>query len=140
MAYRLQFFCRSGEATARDALSRLLGDLLASGPPILGEVAGPIMPGLELAAMRLATMTAENKAMADWLILEVHVGIRHNAATVIEVDPEDEHAIWGSDLRAEITISGDNPDWALLNRIWSALETLWSAVAWDEISRFDVSR
>jgi hypothetical protein len=140
MVYRLSFFGRCGEQTAQDVIGRLLDEVLADGAPILGEVRGPVASVDEIAAYRLATMTREREAAADWLTLEVHTGVGHNAETVIGVDPDAEHGIWGSDLYAVISLSGGDPDWALVDRIWSALERLWSAVAWDEQSGFDLSR
>lgn len=139
MVYRLSFFGRCGEQSAQDAVDVLLGEVLAEGAPVLGEVRGPIEPVDEIAAYRLATMTADAQAAADWLYLEVHVGLAHNADVVIGVDPDGEQGIWGSDLYAVVELSGGNPDWVLVKRIWSALERLWSAVAWDEASGFDVS-
>jgi len=138
--YRLSFFGRCDEEPAPDVICRLLDELLATGGPLLGEVRGPVVPVDDVAAYRLATMTSEGTAAADWLYLEVHVGIAHNAETVVGVDPDAEHGIWGSDLYALISLSGENPDWPLVERIWSGLERSWSAVAWDEQSGFDVAR
>lgn len=140
MVYRLLFFGRCGEQEAQAVIGLLLNEVLADGAPILGEVRGPIVPVDEMAAYRLATMTPEARPAADWLSLEVHVGVAHNAEMVIGVDPDAEYGIWGSDLYAEISLSGGDPDWALVDRIWSVLERLWSAVAWDEQSGFEVSR
>ncbi|WP_157436698.1 hypothetical protein [Actinospica robiniae] len=118
----------------------LLDELLADGAPVLGEVRSPVTPVDEIAAYRLATMTHERAAAADWLSLEVHTGVAHNAETVIFADPDAEHGIWGGDLYAMISLGSGDPDWALVERIWSALERLWSVVAWDEHSGFDLSR
>jgi hypothetical protein len=139
MAYQLSFFGRCDEAPASEVICRLLDELLATGDPLLGEVRGPIVPVDAIAAYRLATMKSAETTAADWLDLEVHVGIAHNADVVIGADPDAEHGIWGSDLYAVVMLSGGNPDWALVNRIWSVLERLWSAVAWDEHSGFDLS-
>jgi hypothetical protein len=59
---------------------------------------------------------------------------------VIHASPNDEYGIWGSDLRAELILTGNDTDWPLVNRIWSALLTLWSAIAWDEMSGFEVNK
>lgn len=42
------------------------------------------------------------------------------------------------DLRVTITLSGDNPDWPLVDLIWAVLVDLWSAVPWDEMSGFEI--
>ncbi len=128
MVYRLSFFGRCDEEPAPDVICRLLDELTATGAPLLGEVRGPIVPTGEIAGYRPATMAPEKTATADWLHLEVHVGVAHNADIVIGADPDAEHGIWGSDLYAVITLSGGNPDWMLVDRIWSVLERLWSAV------------
>lgn len=140
MVYRLSFFGRCGGQTAHEVIGLLLDEVLADGVPVLGEVRGPVVPVDEIAIYRLATMTHEREAAADWLTLEVHTGVAYNADTVIGVDPDAEHGIWGSDLYAMVSLSGGDPDWALVERIWSALERLWSAVAWDGHSGFDLSR
>jgi hypothetical protein len=88
----------------------------------------------------LATPDADGSAAADWLTLELHIGVEFNADMVIGIDPDAEHAIWGSDLHAVVSLSGANPDWELVDRIWSTLELLWSAIAWDEQSGFAISR
>lgn len=94
MAYQLSFFGRCDEARASDVICRLLDELLATGDPLLGEVPGPIVPVDEIAAYRLATMTPAETAAADWLDLEVHVGVAYNADVVIGADPGAEHGIW----------------------------------------------
>lgn len=140
MVYRLSFFGHCGEVKAKAVISRLLDEVLADGAPVLGEVCGLVMPVDEIAAYRLATMAPEGTAAADWLSLEVHIGVAHNAEMVIGVDPDAERGIWGSDMYAVISLSGGDPDWALVDRIWSVLERLWSAVAWDEQSGFGLAR
>lgn len=140
MVYRLSFFGRCDEEPAPGVICRLLDELLAAGSPLLGELRGPVVPVDDVAAYRLATMTPEGAGAADWLYLEVHVGIAHNADVVIGVDPDAEHGVWGSDLYAVISLSGGDPDWVLVDRICAALERLWSAVAWDEQSGFDLTR
>ncbi|MGW2932792.1 hypothetical protein ACWDA7_13210 [Streptomyces sp. NPDC001156] len=112
MAYQLSFFCRSGEDRGDEALDRLLHYLLESGDRLVGE----------------------------WLLtLEVHVGVAEIAESVITASPNDEQGIWGCDLLATVTLSGDNPDWALLHRIWAAVVSLWGAVPWDESSGFEIA-
>jgi hypothetical protein len=64
----------------------------------------------EVAAYRLVTPDSYGSAVADWLTLEVHVGVEFNANVVIGIDPDAEHTICGSDLHAEISLSGANPD------------------------------
>ena len=71
--------------------------------------------------------------------LEIHVGVAFIAESVIAASPNDEHGIWGSDLLATITLSGDVLDWPLVQRIWTALVDLWSAVPWDEMSGFEIA-
>lgn len=138
MVYRLHFFATTGEDSGQAAINRLLDELVASGRAVLGEWRGPFVD--EVAAYQLATPSSDGSAAADWLTLELHVGVDFNADTVIEIDPDAEHAIWGSDLHAEVSLSGANPDWELVDRIWSTLERLWSAIAWDEQSKFKISR
>ncbi|WP_031071673.1 hypothetical protein [Streptomyces sp. NRRL WC-3742] len=131
MAYRLTFFCRSGEENGLEALDRLLDELLSAGAPLLAEGRGPFVD--EVAAYALGT-----GGSADRLELEVQVGTAWIAESVIEASPDDAHGIWGCDLLATITLSGDSPDWPLVDRIWTALVDLWGAVAWDEASGFAV--
>ena len=138
MAYSLHFFARTGQETGQAAIDLILDAVLASGQPVLGEWLGSFVD--EVAAYRLASSDLDGSAAADWLTLELHVGVEFNADTVISIDPHAEHAIWGSDLHATITLSGEDPDWELVNRIWSTLERLWSAAAWDEQSKFDITR
>jgi hypothetical protein len=73
------------------------------------------------------------------LTLEVHVGVAEIAESVISASPNDEWGIWGCDLLATVTLSGDNPDWALVHRIWAAVVSLWRAVPWDESSGFEIA-
>jgi hypothetical protein len=136
MVYRLRFFCRAGEIGAEEAVARLLDELLVTGDPLLGEWSGPF--GDSVAACSLATRGPDGTARADWLTIEVHVGVDQIANTVIHADPDCDKGVWGCDLLAEISLSGDNPDWELVNRIWSAAASRWSAVAWDEMSGFDI--
>jgi len=138
MVYRLHFFAKTGEENGQAAINRLLDQVAASGRPVLSEWRGPFVD--EVAAYRLATSGPDGAATADWLTLELHLGAEFNANMVIGTDPDDEHEIWGSDVHAQISLSGQNPDWELVHRIWSALERLWRAVAWDEQSEFDISR
>jgi hypothetical protein len=77
--------------------------------------------------------------VAGRLIFEISVGVEYNAEGVIHASPNDEYGIWGSDLRAELILSGET-DWLLVERIWSTLTTLWSAVAWDEMSGFEINK
>ncbi|MFF4338468.1 hypothetical protein ACFY00_00860 [Kitasatospora sp. NPDC001540] len=56
MAYRLSFFCRSGEERGDEALDRLLDHLLETGEPLCGEWLGPFVD--PVAAFRLGTMSA----------------------------------------------------------------------------------
>lgn len=67
------------------------------------------------------------------------MGVEYNAESVIRASPNDECGIWGSDLRAELTLTGNDTDWPLVNRIWAVLITLWSAIAWDEMSGFEAN-
>ncbi|WP_269277145.1 hypothetical protein [Streptomyces sp. H39-S7] len=72
-------------------------------------------------------------------MLEVHVGVAAIAEAVIATSPNDEQGIWGCDLLAMVTLSGNNPDWPLVNRIWAAVVSLWKAVPWDESSGFEIT-
>ncbi|GIH22683.1 hypothetical protein Aph01nite_09930 [Acrocarpospora phusangensis] len=137
MAYYLRFFCRAGEQVGQAAMERLLDELLDSGDPLLGEWHGPFVD--EVAASGLATKGPDGQARADWLTLEMHAGVAFIAESVIEVDPDCEYGIWGCDLLATITLSGDNPDGVLVKRIWAALVKLWSAVPCDDISGFEIA-
>ena len=138
MVYRLHFFATTGEDSGQEVMNRILDEVMASGQPLLGEWLGPFVD--EVAAYRITASGSNGFAAAYWLTLELHVGVEFNADTVIGIDPDAEHLIWGSDLHATVSLSGANPDWELVDRIWSALERLWSAVAWDEQSGFDLTR
>ncbi|MFF4041253.1 hypothetical protein [Streptomyces sp. NPDC001816] len=138
MAYQLSFFCRSGEDRGDEALDRLLDHLLEGGDRLLGEWLGPFEDSV--AAFRLGTGSSDSdRPVADLLTLEVHVGVAEIAESVIAASPNDERGIWGCDLLATVTLSGDNPDWALLHRIWAAVVSLWGAVPWDESSGFEIA-
>ncbi|MEV5831732.1 hypothetical protein AB0L25_39830 [Spirillospora sp. NPDC052242] len=126
-------------------MDRVLDALLENGPPLLGEQ-GPYLPGEwpepEIDAVhsfRLVTGTDRQRPAADYLLLEIHAGVRSIAEDVIAADPDDEHGVWGSDLMAVITLTGARPDWPLVDRIWTVLESLWSAVPWDRTSGFAVA-
>lgn len=64
---------------------------------------------------------------------------RRRAEDVIGVDPDDAHGVWGSDLMAVVTLSGDRPDWPLVEHLWTVLERQWSAVPWDSTSGFEIT-
>jgi hypothetical protein len=128
-------------------MDRVLDALLENGP-LLGEYLGPPEPqpgewlGSETDAIHrfmLATGTESEGPAADYLLLEIQVGVRFIAEDVIAADLNDDHGVWGSDLMAVVTLSGDHPDWPLVDRIWTALESLWSAVPWDEMSGFGIA-
>ncbi|MFJ8621998.1 hypothetical protein ACIRD3_04050 [Kitasatospora sp. NPDC093550] len=137
MAYQLMFFCRSDEENGQAAVSRLLNELLPAGDLLVTERSGPFVA--EVAVCSLATRGPAGKPVADWLTLEVHVGVAWIAESVIAASPDDEHGIWGCDLLATVTLSGDNPDWTLVSRLWTALARLWSATPWDEMSGFAIA-
>ncbi|MFC8239997.1 hypothetical protein [Streptomyces chartreusis] len=138
MAYQLSFFCRSGESRSDEALDRLLDHLLESGHRLVGEYVGPFEDSV--AVFRLGTGSSDSdRPVADLLTLDVRVGVAEIAESVIAASPDDEQGIWGCDLLATITLSGDNPDWALVHRIWAAMESLWEAVPWDESSGFEIA-
>lgn len=138
MAYQLSFFCRSGEEGGPEALDRLLDYLLETGERLVGEWLGPFDDSV--AAFRLGTGSSDgDRPVADLLTLEVHVGVAEIAESVIASSPNDEQGIWGCDLLAIATLSGDNPDWPLVNRIWAAVVTLWEAVPWDESCGFEIA-
>ena len=137
VTYQLSFFCRAGEETGRAALERLLDEVLGTGGPLLGEWLGPFDP--EVAAYRLATKAHPGQEVPGRLNLEIRVGVASIAESVFEADPDGEHGIWGCDLLATIMLSGGDPDWSLVHRIWAALAELWAAVAWDEMSGFAIA-
>jgi len=86
-----------------------------------------------------ATDNGSGSPAADWIAVEFRVGVEYNSDFVIEVSPNNENSVWGSELVVEMTLSGGNPDWVLVTKVWRTLANLWSAVAWDEHSGFDVS-
>ncbi|MEU4172077.1 hypothetical protein AB0F46_34995 [Streptomyces sp. NPDC026665] len=138
MAYQLSFFCRSGEERGDEALDRLLDHLLETGGGLRGEWLGSYEDGV--VAFRLGTGDSDGLgAVTDLLTLEVHVGVAEIAESVIAASPDDERGIWGCDLLAIVTLSGDNPDWALVHRIWASVVDLWRAVPWDESSGFEIA-
>ncbi|MFJ2392832.1 hypothetical protein ACIOTI_08795 [Streptomyces sp. NPDC087843] len=138
MAYQLSFFCRSGEENGDEALDRLLDYLLESGDGLVGEWLGPFEDSV--AAFRLGTRSRDSDGLVpDLLTLELHVGVAEIAESVIAASPNDEGGIWGCDLLAIVTLSGDNPDWTLVHRIWAAVVSLWKAVPWDESSGFEIA-
>ncbi|MFI6896969.1 hypothetical protein ACIBM4_22975 [Streptomyces sp. NPDC050256] len=138
MAYRLSFFCRSGEENGDEALDRLLDYLLESGDGLVGEGLGPFDDSV--AAFRLGTRSRDTGGpVADLLTLELHVGVAEIAESVIAASPNDESGVWGCDLLAIVTLSGDNPEWTLVHRIWAAVVSLWKAVPWDESSGFEIA-
>jgi hypothetical protein len=137
VTYQLSFFCSAGEESGQAALERLLDEVLSTGGPLLGEWLGPFVE--EVAAYELATKAHGGQAVPGWLTLEIHVGVAFIAESVIQADPDCEHGIWGCDLLATITLSGGEPNWALVHRIWAALAKLWSAVPWDEMSGFEIA-
>lgn len=138
MAYRISFFCRSGEEDGDEALDRLLDYLLESGDGLVGEWLGPF--GDSAATFRLGTRSRDSGLpVADLLTLELHVGVAEIAESVIAASPNDEWGVWGCDLLVVVTLSGDNPDWTLVRHIWAAVVSLWKAVPWDESSGFEIA-
>jgi hypothetical protein len=137
VAYYLNFFCRAGEENGSSALARFLATLAETGDPLLVErKTGDYVD--EVAVCELATDDGSGRPAADWLSLEFSVGVEFIAEYAIAVSPNDEYGIWGSDLQAQITLSGNSSDWPLVDRIWTTLVDLWSAVAWDETSGFEI--
>ncbi|MFD0258498.1 hypothetical protein ACFVH7_09510 [Kitasatospora indigofera] len=138
MAYQLTFFCRSDEENGQAAISRLLNELLPAGDlRLCTQRPGPYVD--EVAVCSLATRGPAGDPMADWLALEVHVGVEWIAESVIAASPGDDQGIWGCDLLATVTLTGESPDWPLVNRIWKVLVRLWSATPWDEMSGFEIA-
>nr|WSX75959.1 hypothetical protein OH826_20160 [Streptomyces sp. NBC_00899] len=138
MAYQLTFFCRSDEENGQAAVSRVLDELLPAGDLLVAQRSGPFVD--EVAVCSLATRGPAGDPTADWLALELHVGVEWIAESVIAASPGDEQGIWGCDLLATVTLTGDTPDWSLANRIWKALLHLWSATPWDEMSGFEIAK
>jgi hypothetical protein len=139
VVYHLQFFCRSGEENGSSALARFLALLTETGDPVLIKRATADYAD-EVDVCELATDNGSGLPMAGWLILQLSAGVEYIAQSVIHAAPNDECGIWGSDLRAELMLTGSDTDWSLVQRIWSVLITLWSATAWDEMSGFDVNK
>lgn len=138
MAYYLTFFCRSGEENGSSALARFLSKLTDTGDSLLVKRAAADYVD-EVDVCKLATDNGSGTPEAGWVVLELSVGVEYNADSVIHASPNDEYGIWGSDLRAVLTLAGSNIDWRLVRRIWAALITLWSAIAWDEMSGFEAN-
>ncbi|MFF4338469.1 hypothetical protein ACFY00_00865 [Kitasatospora sp. NPDC001540] len=67
------------------------------------------------------------------------MGVAEIAESVTAASPDDERGIWGCDLLATVTLSGDAPDRPLVDRVWAAVTALWGAVAWDEASGFEIA-
>ena len=138
MAYHLTFFCRSGEENPSSALAAFLAKLTETGDPVLIE--RPARDYVdEVGVCELATDNGSGMPASGWLLLQFSVGIKYNAQSVIGASPDDEHGIWGSDLMAELILSGTT-DWPLVNRVWAVLITLWSAIARDEMSGFEANK
>lgn len=139
MAYHLTFFCRSGEENPSSALATFLSKLAQTGDPVLvRRCAGDYVD--EVGVCELATDNGSAVPKSGWLILQFSGGTECNAQSVISASPNDEHGIWGSDLLVELILTGNTTDWPLVNRIWAVLITLWSAIAWDEMSRFEANK
>jgi hypothetical protein len=139
VAYYLTFLCRSGEENGSSALASFLPKLTETGDPVLIRHATADYAD-EVGVCELATDNGSGMPAAGWLSLQLSVGVAYNAQSVIHADPDDECGIWGSDLQAELILTGSSTDWSLVKRIWSALITLWSAIAWDEMSGFDANK
>lgn len=138
VAYSLTFFCRSGELTGSSALATFLAKLTDAGDPLL--IRHDAVDRIdEVDACELASDNGSGAAASGWLLLQFSVGVEYNAPSVIGASPSGEYGIWGSDLVAELILSGVT-DWPLVKRIWAALAALWSAIAWDEMSGFDVNK
>ena len=139
MAHQLSFFCRAGEESGQEAMSQLLDAVLETGHQLVAEVYSPLFQD-GTAVYRLRTTGADASTPgADWLTLAVHVGIAAVADSVVAASPNGDHGIWGSDLLAVVTLSGDSPDWLLLERIRGATARLWGGIPWDETSGFEIA-
>jgi hypothetical protein len=138
VAYCLTFFCRSGEENGSSALLSFLSKLKETGDPVLirRDAADYVD---EVDVCELATDNGSGMPTAGWLILQFSAGVEYNAQSVISASPDDAHGIWGCDLQAELTLSGNDTDWPLVERIWAALAALWSTIAWDEMSGFEAN-
>ena len=139
VAYYLTFFCRSGQESGSSALARFLAKLAETGDPVLIRRSGTDYVD-EVDVCELATDDGSGIPAAGWIVLQFSVGVKYNAKSVISASPNDEYGIWGSDLQAELILSGNKTDWPLVKRIWAVLVTLWSAIAWDEMSGFEVNK
>lgn len=139
VAYYLTFFCRSGQETGSSALASFLSKLAETGDPVLIRRRAADYDD-EVDVCELATDNGSGMPSAGWLALQFSVGVEYNAQSVISASPNDECGIWGSDLQAELILTSNNTDWPLVNRIWAVLVALWSAIAWDEMSGFEVNK
>jgi hypothetical protein len=128
----------SGQEKGSSALASFLSKLTETGDPVL--IKRPAANyAHEVDVCELATDNGSGRPQAG-LVLQFSAGVRYNAMSVISASPNDECGIWGSDLQAELILTGTNTDWPLVNRIWAVLVTLWSAIAWDEMSGFEVNK
>ena len=117
MAHQLSFFCRAGEESGQEAMSQLLDAVLETGHQLVAEVRSPLFrDGAAGYGLRTTGASASTPG-ADWPTLELHGGIAAVADSVIAASPNGDRGIWGSDLLALVTPSGDSPDRLLLERI-----------------------
>ena len=104
MAYSLTFFCRSEQEKGSTALASFLPKLTETGDRVLIK-----HPAADYAdqvdACEPATDNDSEMPAAGWLVLQLYVGVRYNADSVIRAGPDDEHGIWGSDLQAELPLT-----------------------------------
>jgi hypothetical protein len=115
VAYYLTFFCRSGEENGSSAMARFLSELPETGGPVLVKHSAADYVD-EVDVCRLATDNGSGAPEAGWVVLELSVGVEYNAQSVLRASPYDERGIWGSDLRAVLTLTGSNTDWPLAKR------------------------
>ena len=107
MAYRLIFFCRSGEKDGLSALATFLSKLTKTGDLVLVKRPAADYAG-EVNVCELATGNGSAMPTSGWVILHFSAGIETNAQRVIHASPDDEHGVWGSDLLAELTLTGNH--------------------------------
>jgi hypothetical protein len=131
----------AGAKDAEQAFGEVLDEVLATGGPLYGEARDEFSD--EVAGMRLTPVPIEEIEESETdghLTFAVHVGVAFNAEHIIARDPDDEHGIWGSDLRVEAVAREAGPSWSLVNRIWTAMERRWPTVVWEQEAGFAVSR
>jgi hypothetical protein len=136
MAYRITFYCKSGNVAPQQARDRVVAES--------GDLAG-----IELYAAEHGTgdgwadatigSTVESAEQGN-----VHMGL-HTAQSFVRRMVEAlsvEGATRGvseSDMVVILTLSGKDIDWPAVRGAWDSMSKLWQAIPYDDGSGFDVS-